>query len=159
DAEVVAAVEAERDKGGKVTPWRYIRAAVPAVYGYTRREPTLTLQLPGRAPITGVSFVFVSNSSPWTFANNRPIWTNPGCTFESGLGVFATTTMKVIPTLRIVRQMFAKRPRFEFGHLINEDDVGCLRVTCTAAPIGSQFDGDYLGRRQTMTFRAVPDAL
>src|SRR6202046_5670022 len=29
DAEVVAAVEAERDKGGKVTAWRYIRAAVP----------------------------------------------------------------------------------------------------------------------------------
>src|ERR1700679_3459019 len=36
-AEVVAAVEAERDKGGKGTAWRYIRAAVPAVWGYTRR--------------------------------------------------------------------------------------------------------------------------
>jgi hypothetical protein len=38
------------------------------------------------------------------------VWTNPGCTFETGLGVFAPTTMKTIPTLRIVRQMFAKRP-------------------------------------------------
>ena len=160
DAEVVAAVEAERDKGGKVTAWRYIRAAVPAVYGYTRREPTLTLELPGHEPITGVSFIFVSNSSPWTFANDRPVWTNPGCSFESsGLGVFAPTTMKLIPTLRIVRQMFAKRPKFNFKHLITEDDVACLRVTSTGPPAACQFDGDYLGVRETMTFRAVPDAL
>jgi diacylglycerol kinase family enzyme len=159
DAEVVAAVEAERDKGGKVTAWRYIRAAVPQAWGYTRREPTLTLQLPDRGLITGVSFVFVSNSSPWTYANNRPVWTNPHCTFESGLGVFATTTMKTIPTLRIVRQMFAKRPKFEFKHLITEDDVASLRVTCAAGPIATQFDGDYLGMRESMTFRAVPDAL
>ncbi|AKN17912.1 diacylglycerol kinase catalytic subunit [Mycobacterium haemophilum DSM 44634] len=159
DAEVVAAVEAERDKGGKVTPWRYIRAAVPAVWGYTRREPTLTLQLPGREPITGVSFIFVSNSSPWTYANDRPVWTNPGCSFDSGLGVFAPTNMKPIPTLRIVRQMFAKQPKLTFKHLITADDVPCLRVTSTGAPIASQFDGDYLGVRETMTFRAVPNAL
>ncbi|WP_031668571.1 diacylglycerol/lipid kinase family protein, partial [Mycobacterium tuberculosis] len=159
DAEVVAAVEAERDKGGKVTAWRYIRAAVRAVLACTRREPALTLQLPNRDPITGVHFVFVSNSSPWTYANNRPVWTNPDCRFESGLGVFATTSMKVVPTLRVVRQMFAKQPKFEFNHVINNDDVACLRVTSMGPPIASQFDGDYLGVRETMTFRAVPDAL
>ncbi|MGH3967424.1 MAG: diacylglycerol/lipid kinase family protein [Mycobacterium sp.] len=159
DAEVVAAVEAERDKGGKVTAWRYIRAAVPAVWGYTRREPMLTLELPGRAPITGVSFVFVSNSSPWTFANERPVWTNPGCSFESGLGVFAPTSMKTIPTLRIVRQMFAKRPKFNFEQLVTEDNLTCLRLTSTGGPVACQFDGDYLGVRETMTFRSVPDAL
>ncbi len=159
DAEVVAAVEAERDKGGKVTPWRYVRAAVPAVWGYTRREPMLTLELPDRAPLTGISFVFVSNSSPWTFANDRPVWTNPECSFETGLGVFAPTGLKTIPTLRIVRQMFAKRPKFHFPNLITDDDVACLRVTSTGGPVACQFDGDYLGTRESMTFRAVPDAL
>ena len=54
-----------------------------------RREPTLTLHLPDREPVAGVHFVFVSNSSPWTYANTRPVWTNPDCTFETGLGVFA----------------------------------------------------------------------
>jgi diacylglycerol kinase family enzyme len=159
DAEVVAAVEAERDKGGRVTAWRYIRAAVPAVWGYTRREPMLTLELPGREPIPGVSFAFVSNSSPWTFANERPVWTNPGCNFESGLGVFAPTSMKPIPTLRVVRQMFAKRPKFEFKHLVTEDDLPSLRITSSGGPVACQFDGDYLGVRETMTFKAVPDAL
>ncbi|OSC43136.1 diacylglycerol/lipid kinase family protein [Mycobacterium decipiens] len=159
DAEVVAAVEAERDKGGKVTAGRYIRAAVRAALANTRREPTLTLQLPDRDPVTGVHFVFVCNSSPWTYASNRPVWTNPACTFESGLGVFASTSMRVLPALRVVRQMFAKRPKFDFDYLISDDDVACLRVTSMGPPIASQFDGDYLGVRETMTFRAVPDAL
>ncbi|MDT5050726.1 MAG: hypothetical protein QOG75_6645 [Mycobacterium sp.] len=159
DAEVVAAVEAQRNKGVKVTPSRYIRTAIPAAVATTRREPTLTLHLPGRDPIVGVHFVFVSNSSPWTYANNRPLWTNPGCSFESGLGVFAVTSMKVIPTLRLARQMLSKRPTLEAKQLVRDDDAACLRVTCAGPPIASQFDGDYLGVREEMTFRAVPDAL
>ncbi|MFC5331909.1 diacylglycerol/lipid kinase family protein [Mycobacterium branderi] len=159
DAEVVKAVEAQRDKGRKVTAARYIRAAVPAALATTRREPTLTLHLPGREPVSGVHFVFVSNASPWTYANNRPIWTNPDCRFETGLGVFGVTSMKVIPTLRIVRQMFAKRPKMQAKQLVRDDDAACVRVTCDGPPIASQFDGDYLGEREEMTFRAVRDAL
>ncbi len=39
DAEVVAAVEAQRNKGVKVTPLRYWRVAVPATLRYRRRAP------------------------------------------------------------------------------------------------------------------------
>lgn len=159
DAEVVKAVEAQRAKGRKVTPSRYIRTAIPAALATTRHDPRLTVQLPGRDPVSGVHFVFVSNASPWTYANNRPLWTNPGCSFESGLGVFGVTSMKVIPTLRVVRQMFAKQPKLNAKQLVRDDDAACVRVTCTGPPIASQFDGDYLGERQQMTFRAVPDAL
>ncbi|OBI40325.1 diacylglycerol kinase [Mycobacterium kyorinense] len=159
DAEVVAAVEAQREKGRKVTPSRYIRTAVPAVLASTRREPRLTVHLPGREPVSGVHFVFVSNSSPWTFANHRPIWTNPDSSFESGLGVFGVTSLKVIPTLKVVRQMFAKQPKMQAKQLVRDDNAACVRVTCDGPPIASQFDGDYLGVREQMTFRAVPDAL
>lgn len=86
DAEVVAAVEAQRDKGVKVTPSRYWRVAVPAVVAYSRREPRLTVQLPNRDPIPGVHFAWVSNTSPWTYSNNRPMHTNPSCSFDTGLG-------------------------------------------------------------------------
>ncbi|OHV03478.1 diacylglycerol/lipid kinase family protein [Mycobacterium talmoniae] len=163
DADVVAAVEAQRHKGRKVTAARYIRAAIPAVLASIRREATLTLQLPDRDPVTGVHFVFVSNSSPWTYANKRPVWTNPGCAFESNLGVFATHGLKTVPTLRIVRQMFAKRPKFESKQLVRDDDVTWLRVTDSGSGdepgIATQIDGDYLGLRTEMTFRSVPDAL
>jgi diacylglycerol kinase family enzyme len=159
DAEVVAAVEEQRNKGVKVTAARYWRVAVPRAVASSRREPKLTLHLPGRDPIPGVHFVWVSNTSPWTYSNNRPMQTNPGCSFESGLGVFAVTGMKVIPTLRLLRQVMSKRPKLEAPQLVRDDDAACVRVTCAGPPIASQFDGDYLGLRQQMTFRAVPNAL
>ncbi|HTM84496.1 MAG TPA: diacylglycerol kinase family protein, partial [Mycobacterium sp.] len=159
DGEVVAAVEARRRKGRGVTMSRYVRTAVPAVLASSRRPPTLTLQLPERELIAGVHFVFVSNTSPWTYANSRPVWTNPGTTFETGLGVFATTSMKIWPSLRLVRQMLATKPKLAFNHLIRDDDVASLRVISHDTPIASQIDGDYIGNRGDMTFRAVPDAL
>jgi diacylglycerol kinase family enzyme len=158
DGEVVAAVEARRDKGRKVTAARYIRTAIPLMLRSARREPTMTLELPGRDPIDGVHFVFASNTSPWTYANNRPVWTNPTTTYETGLGVFAITSMNVFANLRLVRQMLSKRPRMEAKHLIRDDDLPWLRVTSNT-PVACQIDGDYLGPRRAMAFTAVPEAL
>ncbi|MBV8177316.1 MAG: diacylglycerol kinase family lipid kinase [Mycobacterium sp.] len=159
DAEAVAKVETQREKGVKVTPTRYITAAVRAVVAYSRHEPRLTVELPGREPISGVYFVFVSNSSPWTYANDRPMYTNPGTTFESGLGVFGVSRLKVVPSLRLVGQMFSKQPKLDGDQVVRDDDAACVRISCAGPPIASQFDGDYLGEREQMTFRAVPDAL
>lgn len=158
DGEVVAAVEARRRKHKGVTAMRYISSAVPTVLRSARRDPMLTLHLPDRDPVPGVHFVFVSNASPWTYANTRPVWTNPDCTFETGLGVFATTSMSVWRNLGLVRQMLAKRPKLKAKHLIRDDDVDFVRVTADT-PVASQIDGDYIGLRAEMTFRAVPGAL
>jgi diacylglycerol kinase family enzyme len=158
DGDVVAAVEAQRDKGRKVTASRYVRVAVREMLASARREPTLTLHLPDREAVTGVHFAFVSNSSPWTYANTRPLWTNPTTTFETGLGVFAITSMNVWANLRLVRQMVARKPRLAANHLIRDDDLPWLRVT-SDTPVACQIDGDFLGQRDEMTFTAVPQAL
>ena len=158
DGEVVAAVEAQRDKGRKVTSFRYIGAAIPLMLRSARREPTMTLELPGRAPIGGVHFVFASNSNPWTYANRRPVWTNPTTTYETGLGVFAITSMNVWANLRLTRRMLSKKRRIAAKHLIRDDDVPWLRVTSNT-PAPCQIDGDYLGPRRAMTFKSVPEAL
>lgn len=159
DGEVVAAVEAQRKKGRTVTPLRYVRAAVPAVLAATRRAPTLTLRLGDAPPVEHVHFVFVSNCAPWTYADDRPVWTNPDTTFESGMGVFATTSMKILPTAMLARQMLSKRPKLRAKHLIRDDNVATLTVDSSDTPIAAQIDGEYLGLRTTMTFRTVADAL
>jgi diacylglycerol kinase family enzyme len=158
DGDVVAAVEAQRDKGRKVTASRYIRVAVREVLASARREPSLTLHLPDSDPVSGVHFAFVSNASPWTYANTRPVWTNPNTTFDTGLGVFATTSMNVWSNLRLVRQMLSQRAKIRASHLIRDDDLPWVRVTADT-PVACQIDGDYLGLREDMTFRAVPEAL
>ena len=158
DGDVVAAVEAQRAKGRTVTASRYIRVAVREMLANARRDPALTLHLPGRDPISGVHFVFVSNSSPWTYANTRPVWTNPDTAFETGLGVFATTSMNVWANLGLVRRMLSRKPRIEAKHLIRDDDLAWLQVT-SDTPVACQIDGDYIGQREIMHFTAVPDAL
>ena len=158
DGDVVAAVEAQRAKGRKVTAARYIRIAVREMLGSVRDEPLLTVHLPDRDPVSGVHFAFVSNASPWTYANARPVWTNPDTTFETGLGVFAVTTMNVAANLLVVRRMLSKKARIKGKHLIREDNLPWVRIT-SAEPIACQVDGDFLGMRDDMTFTAVPQAL
>src|SRR6478752_6097967 len=62
DGAVVAAVEAQREKGRKVTASRYIRVAIHQMLASARKEPVLTLHMPGREPVSEVHFAFVSNS-------------------------------------------------------------------------------------------------
>jgi diacylglycerol kinase family enzyme len=158
DGDVVAAVEAQRAKGRKVTAGRYIRIAVREMLGSVRDEPLLTVHLPDRDPVSGVHFAFVSNASPWTYANARPVWTNPDTTFETGLGVFAVTTTNVAANLLVVRRMLSKKAKIKGKHLIREDDLPWVRIT-SAEPIACQVDGDFLGMRDDMTFTAVPQAV
>ncbi|ULE33554.1 diacylglycerol/lipid kinase family protein [Mycobacterium sp. IDR2000157661] len=158
DGDVVAAVEAQRARGRTVTASRYIRVAIREVLASARREPSLTLHLPDRDPVEGVHFAFVSNASPWTYANARPVWTNPATTFETGLGVFATTSMNVWANLGLVRRMLSQKARITGKHLIRDDDLPWLQLT-SSMPVACQIDGDYAGERDSMVFTSVPDAM
>lgn len=158
DGDTVAAVEAQRAKGHKVTAARYMRIAFREMLAGVRAEPLLTVSLPGRDPIAGVHFAFVSNASPWTYANSRPVWTNPGTTFDTGLGIFAVTSMNTVANLLLVRRMLSKKANITARHLIREDDLPWVRITA-AQPIACQVDGEFLGKRDDMTFTSVPAAL
>ena len=158
DGDVVAAVETQRAKGRKVTAGRYMRIALREMLSNARSEPALTVHLPDREPVAGVHFAFVSNASPWTYANARPVWTNPDTSFETGLGLFAVTSMNVIANLLLVRRMLSKKANIKARHLLREDDLDWVRIT-TSRPVSCQVDGDFLGLREEMTFASVPRAL
>ncbi|QCQ91975.1 diacylglycerol/lipid kinase family protein [Rhodococcus sp. SGAir0479] len=158
DAQVCEAVDTGRSNGQAVTPGRYVRHAVRAFFRARREDPTLTVHVPGHDPVDGVHYAFVSNSTPWTYLNRREVHTNPGTSFETGLGLFAMRTMRVLPSLRVVRQLLAAGLSPKSHSLIRFDDVSHIRIRATA-PIGLQMDGDYIGVRSDVTFTAVADAL
>lgn len=158
DGDVVAAVEAQRAEGHTVTAGRYMRVALREMLASVRREPQITVHLPDREPIPGALFAFVSNASPWTYVNTRPVWTNRDTSFDTGLGVFATTTTSFLANLMLLRRMLSKKAEIKGRHLISEDDVDWVRLT-SEQPIACQVDGDFLGLRTEMTFRSVPAAL
>ena len=158
DAIVCATIERSRDRGHTATPIRYLRTTVFEFFRNKRHEPSLSVRLPDEDPVEGVHYAFVSNSSPWTYLDTRPICTNPDTTFDTGLGLFAMRTTSVPRTLRVAGQLLRKGAKPKSPHLIRRDDVP--RVSLRAQqPIPCQIDGDFLGEPTGADFRAVPRAL
>ncbi len=158
DAEVCQAIDAGRTSGSPVSATRYVRAAVTAFFRNKRHDPKLTIEIPDHDPIVDVHYAFVSNSSPWTYLNERPVHTNPGTTFDTGLGLFAMSTTKVLPTLLLSRQLLLPGSNPKSRKLFRADDVRSIRITASE-PIGLQMDGDFIGMRSQAEFFATPSAL
>jgi diacylglycerol kinase family enzyme len=100
----------------------------------------------------------VSNSSPWTYLGSRPVRTNPGTSFDTGLGLFAVRTTRVLPSLRITRQLLFVSGGPKSSRIVRVDDVPGVRIRSNR-PIGLQMDGDYLGTRRVVDFTAQPAAV
>jgi len=100
----------------------------------------------------------VSNSSPWTYLNDRPVRINPETTFSTGLGVFAMRTMSVPKTLKLVRQLLTPGAQPKARNLFRVDDVPTILIR-SSTPIALQMDGDYIGMRTEVEFVSVPDAI
>lgn len=82
DADVVEAVERQRESGRVATPLRYARIAFGRYLRSAIRKPSLTVELPGREPISGCHLAFVCNTDPWTYLGPWPMHTNPDCSFD-----------------------------------------------------------------------------
>jgi diacylglycerol kinase family enzyme len=158
DARVCAAVDASRGRGRAATPTRYLRTTLTEFFRNKRNDPTLTVEVPGADPVGEVHYAFVSNSSPWTFMEAKPICTNPGTTFDTGLGVFAMCSTRVPATLRVASQLLREGAQPKSRILFRVDDVPCVTVR-SSGPIAFQLDGDYVGVRNEVRFTSIPNAL
>lgn len=158
DADVIAAMEHQRDRGREATPTRYVRTAFRRWARARTNPPTLTIEVPGREPIEGAKMAIVSNTDPWTYLGGSAVRTNPGCSFARGLGLFAMRNLGLPTIARTVHQILTDGGFREMGSVIRDDDVPALRIT-SDEPVNLQVDGDHLGQRSDVEFVAVPDAL
>ncbi|WP_227983906.1 diacylglycerol/lipid kinase family protein [Nocardia spumae] len=158
DADVCEAIDRSRAAGHSATPARYLRTTVRQFFRAKRHDPAITVCVPGHTPVSEVHYAFVTNTSPWTYLDNRPVRTNPGTTFERGLGVFAMRTMGVIPTLSVARQLLDTSGDPKGRNLFRVDDVPSVRIEASDE-VGLQIDGDFIGRRNVVDFTSVPEVL
>jgi diacylglycerol kinase family enzyme len=158
DADVIAAMERARGRGHEATPTRYVATSVRRWARARAHPPELTVEIPGHDPVEGVALALVSNTDPWTYLGARPVRTNPTCSFDAGLGLFALRSLGLPTVLRIVSQVLRHDGDPGLRSVTRADDVAFLRVT-SSEPVNLQVDGDHLGRRSDVEFVAVPDAL
>ncbi|WP_035798105.1 diacylglycerol/lipid kinase family protein [Kitasatospora mediocidica] len=169
DAGVVGRVEDQRRSGRKSTHALYIREALRhyVTEREHRRRGPVTLEIPGRAPQSGLVMTIVSNTSPWTFLGNRPVLPSPEASFETDLDVFGVTRMTAFGTARTVRQILRPHTPSEQSaratgptgkHVVSYHDVRHFTLV-SQEPAPFQVDGDHLGDRSRVSFTGVRRAL
>ena len=160
DAAVVGIVEERRSAGQKSTGGLYIRSALRHYFrGMDRKHPPIGMKMADGTEIPGMFMAIVTNTSPWTYLGAKPIVITPESSFEVGLDLFGVTKMSGRSALRIVRQMFTDSEKLVRGkNVCVHHDLSEFTLTA-AVPTDFQVDGDHLGQRESVTFRAIRDAL
>jgi diacylglycerol kinase family enzyme len=158
DASVVRGVDEKRGTGRPVTNLMYLQTAAAAFLKPELTDADITVEVPGRAPVSGVRFGFVSNTAPWTYLGPRAIRTNPGTDFDHGLGLFAATSTALLPSLALGAQLLAGSGDPRGRTLVRDDDLAWVRFTADR-PVDVQMDGEYLGMRRTVEFGCRPGVL
>ena len=160
DAAVVGAVERRRAAGHKSTHSLYIRSALTEYWRHTdRKTAPIQAKLADGSELAPLFMAILANTSPWTFLGNRPIVATPEAGFDSGLDLFGVSSFATVPTWSTIGKLLSGSARLGRGRseLLRHD---LPEVTLMAQrPVALQVDGDYLGPRERVTFRSVPDAL
>lgn len=161
DAGVVGRVEQHRERGRKSTHALYVRQVVRQLLGEpNRRHGTITLERAGEEPVTELVLSIVSNTSPWTFLGNRPIYASPKASFDTGLDVFGLSRLSTASVARYGTQLLTSSPeRGPHGkHAVALHDLDQFTLH-SKVPLPLQMDGDHLGLRTSVTFTGVRRAL
>lgn len=158
DADVVQRVEDERHNGRRATPALYAEVAMKLFFQGDIRDPSLSVS-GGGTSCDNVYFALVTNTTPWTYAGALPLQPTPASRFELGLDAFALTHSSTAVTGWILSQMFFPKglPRQGDGYLTWHDEDS-LTIT-SDHPRAFQIDGEYLGDREQVNCRSLPNAL
>lgn len=155
DADVVAGVD--RRRGKRTSPALYMRTALASYLRPPLGRPTLTVRVPGAEP-DEVRTAFISNTDPWSYLGSRPVHLNTDCSFDTGLGLFALRSLGLPSVLRHLRQALRKNSKHRGRRLLRHDDLEIIRIDAEE-PVNFQVDGDLVGRRTSVEFISVPNAL
>ena len=155
---MVAAVERARSGGRRSTPALYVTTAVREFYAGNRDAPPLRLTRPGEEPVEGLHLAIVQNTAPWTYLGGRAVDPSPNASFDSGLDLLGLRGLGTASTLRHVRQLLLGRRPPHGRDVVSLHDVPELTLWADR-PTAHQVDGDHLGMRMSVTFKAHPDAL
>jgi diacylglycerol kinase family enzyme len=161
DAGVVGRVEQQRERGKRSTHALYVRQVVRQYFGEPhRRHGPITLERPGVDPVTDLVLAIVSNTSPWTYLGNRPMYTSPKASFDTGLDVLGLSRLSTAAVARYGTQLLTSSPeRGPHGrHAVSLHDLGGFTLH-SKVPLPLQMDGDHLGLRTSVTFTGVRRAL
>ncbi len=160
DAAVTSEVERQRAAGRRTSGSLYIRLSLAEYFRRTdRKNPSITATLADGTELDPLFMAVLANTAPWTYLGNRPILATPDAGFDTGLDLFGLADFSPRAVWQTVSRLIASPKRLPAGRgVLLRHDLPELTLSAQR-PVAFQVDGDYLGPRERVTFRSVPDAL
>ena len=158
DAEVVHRIEKRRRAGEQTSHARFVRAALTHYVTADRRHPAITLERPGEDPVDHLHFALVTNAAPWSYLGERPVQPSPEASFDTGLDVFAPRSLGFCSLCATFAGRCSVRRRCGASGCSALHDVAEFTLRASR-PMALQLDGDWLGERESVRFRSVPNVL
>lgn len=167
DADVLARVDRAREKGFAATPLRYLTVSVQAYLRARIKPPRINVRAIARdgdvLVVDEAPLIFTSNTNPWTFLGPLPVVTNPGNSFEGGLGLFGLSDLGGIHGLVGMLHLMGVDQRRWLNKVtqartIHFDDAKEIELTCPE-PDRFQADGESEGVFTRVQLTSVPDAI
>jgi diacylglycerol kinase family enzyme len=158
DAAVVGAVERRRRSGAQSSPILYARASLRAYRWARLRGAQITLSRPGHQDLGELAMAVVTNTAPWTYLYSRPLNPTPQASFDSGLDVYARSSLGALGLGWAMAQISRGRAAPRGRGVAVLHDVAELTLTASE-PLPHQVDGDFLGLRRSIRLSAHPAAL
>jgi diacylglycerol kinase family enzyme len=149
DAAAVRRVDemGRREDGKRPGDLAFALAVVQVLAAHRGRlEPTLDLKEIGRA-----AFVFVANTSPYTYAKWIPLSFAPEADFDLGLDFVAPVHVRRRSLVRVATLMLTGHARS--GPVLYGHDLDRLEVVCDT-PMPLHVDGEDLGDVESAVFEA-----
>ncbi|MGH9302282.1 MAG: diacylglycerol/lipid kinase family protein [Acidimicrobiales bacterium] len=126
---------------------------------FDRSRPALTVTYQDGSTSQAVFFAICQNTDPYTYLGRRRLSISPEATFDRGLAIFASRTIKARSTLAIIVSALGR------GRLLNHHskldrrvDQDHIRID-GSTPFAYQVDGDYLGLTDSVELGHAPDIL
>lgn len=161
DAGVLGRVEQKRERGKRSTHPLYVRQVIRQFLEEPhRRKGLITLDVPGRDPVTELALSIICNTAPWTYLGNRPMYAAPKASFDTGLDILGLKRLTTPAVARYATQLLTSSPgKGPHGkHAVSLHDLTDFTLH-SKAPLPFQMDGDHLGLRTSVTFTGVRRAL
>ena len=169
DATVVKRVDSNPKLKAKAGPYYYSWAAVSTFYrNYLHKPVRMRVEAEGHDPVEGIT-ALAQNSDPFTYFASIPIKVCEGIDIDDGtlsMAVLRRAAQRHMPSL-MARLLSGERlPASAHRQIVHLDDVTEATIASISEdrqgavrPFPVQVDGDYIGERERIEIRVVPQAL
>jgi diacylglycerol kinase family enzyme len=160
DAAAMASLDARKDQllTRRSYEWAALFAVVRKGIGsYAGRAADLRVRVDGEGLPSSIS-VLIGNTHPYAYFKRWSLKVTPGASTDGGLDVLSAHRLTRRGVPRLAWQLFVSGRHTKSKHMDYRHDATEVEVDGDA-PFPVQMDGDYLGLRQRLEARLVPEAL